>query len=81
MNPNGVTEEVPAATPESELMPKKKGRRKRAKRGGARKGSAMELVLAFLKRNPKAEFKEVAKAAARRGHKLYPVVYGRATSR
>ena len=44
----------------------------------AKKLSAIDFTRAFVRKKPKAEFKEVRAAAQKKGLKLYPIVYGRA---
>ncbi|MHC4512846.1 MAG: hypothetical protein ACYTGW_08990 [Planctomycetota bacterium] len=44
----------------------------------AKKQSAIEFTRAFLKKKPKAEFKEVQAAGKKKGLVIYPIVYGRA---
>ena len=43
-----------------------------------KKLSAIDFTRAFVRKKPKAEFKEVRAAAQKKGLKLYPIVYGRA---
>jgi hypothetical protein len=38
----------------------------------------MAAVLEYLRARPKAAYREVADAVGKYGHKIYPVVYGRA---
>ena len=44
----------------------------------AKKQTAIEFTRAFLKKKPKAEFKEVQAACKKKGLVIYPIVYGRA---
>ncbi len=44
----------------------------------AKKQTAIEFTRAFLKKKPKAEFKEVQAAGKKKGLVIYPIVYGRA---
>ena len=44
----------------------------------AKKQSAIEFTRAFLKKKPKAEFKEIQAAGKKKGLVVYPIVYGRA---
>src|SRR5690606_15837421 len=45
----------------------------------AKKSSpAFAFVVSYLEKNPSAEFSEVRDAAARKGYKIFPIVYGRA---
>lgn len=44
----------------------------------AKKASAIDFTRAFLKKKPKAEFKEVQAAGKKKGLVIYPIVYGRA---
>ena len=39
---------------------------------------SFELILAHLKKHPKAPFAEVRDAAEKKGFKIYPIAYGRA---
>lgn len=39
---------------------------------------AFEFVVGMLKKNPKVAYADVRAAAAKRGYKIYPIVYGRA---
>ncbi len=55
-------------------MPRK--RKKAAMRPG--RSPAMAAVMEYLKAHPKAEYREVAEAVGKNGHKIFPVVYGRA---
>lgn len=38
----------------------------------------MEFLVAYLKKNPKALYKDVAAAAAKKNLKVFPIMYGRA---
>ncbi len=40
--------------------------------------AAFQHMLATLKENKRAKFSEVAEAAKKAGHKIYPIMYGRA---
>lgn len=44
----------------------------------AKKQSAIEFTRAFVKKKPKAEFKEVQAAGKKKGLVIFPIVYGRA---
>jgi len=44
----------------------------------AKKQTAIEFTRAFVKKKPKAEFKEVQAAGKKKGLVIYPIVYGRA---
>jgi len=57
-------------------MPRKKKRAARkAKTGG---NPAMDFLVAFMKRRPKAAYADAAAAAKKARHKIYPVMWGRA---
>lgn len=44
----------------------------------ATKKPAFEFVVAQLKKNPKVAYSEVHAAAEKKGHTIYPIMYGRA---
>ena len=46
----------------------------------AEKNTAMAFITDFLRENPQAEYKDIAKAADEQGFKIYPIMYGRAKS-
>ena len=54
--------------------------KKTAKKGTQTGSSAFELILSFLRKKRGASFAEVRDAAAKKGHKIYPISYGRAQS-
>lgn len=43
-----------------------------------KKGSAFDYITELLRKNRKAEYKDVAAAAKKRGYTIYPIQYGRA---
>ncbi len=65
------------------MAAKKKARRKVSgkktkKKGGRRKMTAMEFLVANLKRNKNAVYGDLLKVARKRGLTIYPVMFGRA---
>lgn len=60
---------------------KKKTRKKRAAKGTAAAKApnpAFAFLIAFMKKRPKAVYADAAAAAAKAGHKIYPIMWGRA---
>lgn len=41
---------------------------------------AMEFILSRLRKNPNAEYRAIQEEAAKKGFKIYPIMYGRAKS-
>ncbi len=46
----------------------------------AEQSPAMNFITSFLKRSPEASYGEISKSAEEAGHKIYPIMYGRAKS-
>jgi hypothetical protein len=59
-------------------MPKKRRKKAAETEPAAGKSSAMTAIMEYVKAHPKAPYKEVAEAVAKDGHKIYPIMFGRA---
>lgn len=44
----------------------------------AAKASPMDFMLSFMKKSPSAPYRDVAAAAKKAGHSVYPIMFGRA---
>jgi len=49
-------------------------------RAMAEHSPAMNFITEYLKKDPNASYGEISKAAEEAGHKIYPIMYGRAKS-
>lgn len=52
--------------------------RKDKKLAAKKSSPAFDFVVAQLKKNKKAKYGDVAEAARKKGHKIFPIMYGRA---
>lgn len=53
-------------------------RKRRKKAAKPKQSPAMAAIVDYLKEHRKAEYRDVVDAVAKNGHKIFPVMYGRA---